>query len=96
MKKSFPQARLDCPLFTIFLAVLKELDTDIIDVLLLSVSEKPNVIETFHMDHLKTLWSVLERMVDKGQIKTLGVCDLEKPALEELYNWAKVKVDYRN
>ncbi|XP_071821858.1 glutamate--cysteine ligase regulatory subunit-like [Apostichopus japonicus] len=71
--------------------VLKELDTDIIDVLLLSVSEKPNVIETFHMDHLKTLWSVLERMVDKGQIKTLGVCDLEKPALEELYNWAKVK-----
>lgn len=69
---------------------MKELDTDTIDVLLLSVSEKPNVIETFHMDHLKALWSVLERMVGNGQIKTLGVCDLEHSKLRELYDWAKV------
>ncbi|KAJ8038675.1 Glutamate--cysteine ligase regulatory subunit [Holothuria leucospilota] len=71
--------------------VMTELHTETIDVLLLSVSERPNALETFHMDHLKTLWSVLERMVENNQIKMLGVCDLDKQGLEELYNWAKVK-----
>lgn len=32
----------------------------------------------------------MEFLSDSGYIKDLGVCDLDKPTLEKLYQWARV------
>ncbi|XP_063966668.1 glutamate--cysteine ligase regulatory subunit-like [Lytechinus pictus] len=72
--------------------VLKELEIDKIDVLLLALSKTPNVIEdSLTFEHLKPLWSELEDEVRKGRIVNLGICDADKTMLEELYEWATVK-----
>ncbi|XP_003727682.1 glutamate--cysteine ligase regulatory subunit [Strongylocentrotus purpuratus] len=72
--------------------VLKELEIDKIDVLLLALSKTPNVIEdSVSFEHLKPLWWELEREVNKGRIGTLGICDADKTMLEKLHQWARVK-----
>ncbi|XP_071476110.1 glutamate--cysteine ligase regulatory subunit-like [Diadema antillarum] len=71
--------------------VLKELNLAKIDVLLLAISKRPNVIEDLTFEHYKPLWWELEREVSRGRIGALGICDADKTMLEELYNWSRVK-----
>ena len=33
----------------------------------------------------------MEYLLDSGYVNDLGVCDLDKPALEKLYQWARVR-----
>ncbi|CAH3185444.1 unnamed protein product [Porites evermanni] len=40
---------------------------------------------------LKGFWEEMEFLSDSGYIKDLGVCDLDKPTLEKLYQWARIK-----
>ena len=74
------------------MTVLNELDISKIDVVLLALSQRPNVIEHFSFEHLKPLWWELEREVSRGRIGALGICDADKTMLEELYNWARVSL----
>ena len=43
-----------------------------------------------NLDDLKPAWEALEEMVKDEKILTLGIADLNKDQLEELYNWAQV------
>lgn len=43
--------------------------------------------------NLKTLqpyWEAMEELVASDKVLSLGICDLNKESLEDLYNWAKV------
>ncbi|XP_059175912.1 glutamate--cysteine ligase regulatory subunit-like [Physella acuta] len=73
--------------------VLNELNTNFVETLLLSVS--PSVDEEDDQSvSLKTLqpyWEAMEELVASDKVLSLGICDLNKESLEDLYNWAKVK-----
>ncbi|XP_070532578.1 glutamate--cysteine ligase regulatory subunit-like [Ptychodera flava] len=70
--------------------VCSELDVNKVDLLLLSMPERP-LEEDLTVDHFKPVWEVLENLVDEGKIETLGVSDLDKTMLEELHDWARIK-----
>eukprot|EP00118_Oscarella_pearsei_P028538 m.2414 g.2414 ORF g.2414 m.2414 type:complete len:256 (+) comp8641_c0_seq2:100-867(+) len=42
-------------------------------------------------DSIKSYWTKLEELVEQRRISNLGVCNLDKTQLEELFNWAKIK-----
>ncbi|XP_002732117.1 glutamate--cysteine ligase regulatory subunit-like [Saccoglossus kowalevskii] len=70
--------------------VCLELGVTKIDLLLLSMPEKP-FEEDLTIEHFKPLWIMLETLVDEGKIEALGVSDLDKIMLEQLFIWSKVK-----
>ncbi|XP_065829009.1 glutamate--cysteine ligase regulatory subunit-like [Oscarella lobularis] len=45
----------------------------------------------FTVDMLKPHWKSLEALKEKGIVSSMGICNLDKPNLEELFTWAKVK-----
>ncbi|TSN76553.1 Glutamate--cysteine ligase regulatory subunit [Bagarius yarrelli] len=47
--------------------------------------------ETLSLAHLQPLWAELEKIVQSQKAASIGTSDLDKPQLEELYNWAQVK-----
>uniref|UniRef100_A0A0B7B062 GCS light chain n=1 Tax=Arion vulgaris TaxID=1028688 RepID=A0A0B7B062_9EUPU len=40
---------------------------------------------------LQPYWEAMEELVSADKVLSLGICDLTKDELEDLYNWAKVK-----
>lgn len=50
------------------------------------------------LDHMTPIWREAESFLRRGVTKEVGVADLDKDRLEELYNWAglKPKVDQVN
>lgn len=56
--------------------------------LILACPDMPE--EDLTLDLIKPLWEALEEMVEKRVVLSLGIADLQKPKLEELFNWAKV------
>jgi diketogulonate reductase-like aldo/keto reductase len=64
---------------------MAELDITFIETVILSVPE-----EHRDMSYLQKLWLALEEQVDNNRIYSLGISDLSKQQLEELFNWAKV------
>ena len=53
-----------------------------------------NVLQV-HLDDLKPLWEALEALKNEDKVLSLGVADLSKDQLEELFNWAQVRT-WRN
>ncbi|GFR78560.1 glutamate--cysteine ligase regulatory subunit [Elysia marginata] len=75
--------------------VLSELRTTYVETLLLAVSppsdEEESEQSSVNLDLIKQYWEAMELLVSQDKVLSLGICDLNKEALEELYKWAKVK-----
>ncbi|RUS87513.1 hypothetical protein EGW08_004689 [Elysia chlorotica] len=75
--------------------VLSELRTTYVETLLLAVSpsseEEESELISVNMEAIKQYWEAMELLVSQNKVLSLGICDLNKEALEELYKWAKVK-----
>ena len=68
-------------------AVLSELDVTFLETVLLTF-ETEN--EDLTLDLIQPYWEVLEDLVKKETILSVGMADLDKALLEQLYNWADV------
>ena len=66
--------------------VMGELNVSFIETVILSVPEDQRSLE-----HMLPLWSALEDHVSQQHVYSLGISDLSKLQLEELYNWATVR-----
>ncbi|XP_014670750.1 PREDICTED: glutamate--cysteine ligase regulatory subunit-like [Priapulus caudatus] len=75
---------------------LCELGVSQLDVLILACPDTPD--DEMSLDLIKPLWLILEGMVEQRLLLSLGIADLQKETLEQLYNWAKVKpnIDHWN
>ena len=51
--------------------------------------------EDLTLDIIRPYWEVLEDLVHKEVILSLGMADLDKTLLEELYNWAEVRIFWK-
>ena len=47
--------------------------------------------QSVSMDIIKQYWEAMEHLVSQDKVHSLGICDLNKESLEELYKWAKVR-----
>ena len=65
--------------------VTGELNVSFIETVILSVPDDQRTLE-----HIQPLWSALEDLVAQQRIYSLGISDLSKVQLEELFNWATV------
>lgn len=66
------------------------LGIDIIDSLILSFPVLP-VGEKLTLEHIKSLWVVLENLVQEQKVASIGVSDLDTSLLTDLYNWSQIK-----
>ncbi|CAL1535793.1 unnamed protein product [Lymnaea stagnalis] len=76
--------------------VLNELGTNFVETLLLSVApvsedEDEPQDSGLSLKIIQPYWEAMEQLVAEDKVLSLGVCDLNKEAFEDLYNWAKVK-----
>ena len=72
-------------LLMLCILVMGELNISFIETVILSVPDDRHTLE-----HIQPLWSALEEQVSRQRVYSLGVSDLSKVQLEELYNWAMV------
>ncbi|KAL4219503.1 hypothetical protein ACF0H5_022080 [Mactra antiquata] len=68
---------------------LSELDVKHIETALLAFPETEN--EEITLETIQPYWKALERMVDKEVVWSIGIADLDKKMLEQLYEWAEIK-----
>ncbi|XP_045206584.2 glutamate--cysteine ligase regulatory subunit-like [Mercenaria mercenaria] len=68
---------------------LTELDVKFIETALLAFPEIENEDVTLEM--IQPFWKVLEGLVHRELVWSIGMADLDKTLLEELYEWADVK-----
>ena len=73
-------------LFSMSPPVLKDLGIGHIETVLLAFSERHS-----NLDMLQASWLTLESLHKCLKVFTLGVADLNKSQLEDLYNWAEVR-----
>ncbi|EDO44307.1 predicted protein [Nematostella vectensis] len=73
---------------SLFRAML-ELGVDSIETLILTLPDIQDPEQ--HFTTIKSFWQEMEQLYDSGYVQTLGVCDLDKPTLEKLYDWARIK-----
>lgn len=66
--------------------VMGEVNVSFIETVILSV---PDDLRT--LEHIQPLWSALEEQVSQQRVYSLGISDLSKVQLEELYDWASVR-----
>lgn len=69
---------------------LKELNVSFIETVLLALPEFEDE-DDLTLDIIKPYWTCLEELVDSEAVLSLGIADLNKTLLEQLYNWARVK-----
>lgn len=69
---------------------LKELNVSFIETVLLALPEFEDE-DDLTLDVIKPYWTCLEELVDSEAVLSLGIADLNKSLLEQLYNWARVK-----
>jgi len=65
-----------------------ELNVSFIETVILSVPDDQRALE-----HIQPLWSALEEQVSQQRVYSVGISDLSKVQLEELYDWATVCSD---
>lgn len=68
---------------------LTELDVTYIETALLAFPEIEN--EEVNLETIQPYWKVLENLVHRELVWSIGMADLDKNLLEELYDWAEVK-----
>uniref|UniRef100_A0A0B6ZLB9 GCS light chain n=1 Tax=Arion vulgaris TaxID=1028688 RepID=A0A0B6ZLB9_9EUPU len=77
--------------------VLGELGTNFIESLLLAVAptsvddDEDDSASPISLSTIQPYWEAMEKLVSADKVLSIGICDLTKDALEDLYNWAKVK-----
>ena len=69
--------------------MLTELDVTFLETVLLTI-ELEN--EDLTLDLIQPYWVVLEDLVKTETVLSVGMADLDKTLLEQLYNWADVSV----
>jgi len=62
-----------------------ELNVSFIETVILSVPDDQRSLE-----HIQPLWLAIEEAVSQQRVYSVGISDLSKVQLEELYNWATV------
>jgi len=62
-----------------------ELNISFIETVILSVPDDRRTLE-----HIQPLWSSLEEHVSQQRVYSVGISDLSKVQLEELFSWATV------
>lgn len=77
-------------------SALTELGISHVNTIVLAFPSTPNSELT--LDHMIPIWKEVELFYKEGKAREVGVADLDKDRLEELYNWAtlKPKVDQVN
>lgn len=70
-------------------SVLTELNITFIETVILALPELEED-EEVSLSVIQPYWEALEEMVEGERVLSLGIADLNKEQLEELYNWAKV------
>lgn len=70
-------------------SVLTELNITFIETVILALPELEED-EEVSLSVIQPYWEALEEMVEGERVLSLGIADLNKELLEELYNWAKV------
>lgn len=68
---------------------LSELGLSQVNSIILAFPSSPTSELT--LDHMTPIWKEAEMFLQKGVAREVGVADLDKDRLEELYNWATVK-----
>ncbi|KAK3087720.1 hypothetical protein FSP39_009591 [Pinctada imbricata] len=68
---------------------LKEMDVDFIETVLLSFPDFEDGALT--LENIQPYWKVLEKLVEDEVVLALGISDLDKCLLEQLYDWAQIK-----
>ncbi|XP_060602509.1 glutamate--cysteine ligase regulatory subunit-like [Ruditapes philippinarum] len=68
---------------------LGELDVAFIETALIAFPEIEN--EDITLEIIQPFWKVLEGLVHRELVWAIGIADLDKNLLEELYEWAEVK-----
>lgn len=68
----------------------EELGISFVETVILSLSMFQTEDE-ISVDQIKPYWQVLEMLVAQERILSIGVADLDKKKLDELYEWARVK-----
>lgn len=66
---------------------MSELEVSSLETVILSVPQQHRKLED-----LQTVWRALEELVESEKVFSLGISDLSTTQLEELYNWALVRV----
>ena len=69
---------------------MTELGVSFVETVLLSLSMFETE-EEITVDLIRPYWQVLEDLVGQERILSIGIADLDKKKLEELYDWAKVR-----
>ncbi|KAK3605869.1 hypothetical protein CHS0354_017774 [Potamilus streckersoni] len=69
---------------------LTELGVSFVETVLISLPEQGDG-EELTLDSIKPYWEVLQGLVQKEQVLSLGISDLDKGMLEQLYQWAQIK-----
>ena len=73
-----------------FIAALAELGLSKVHTLLLSFPLLPNSSLKI-LEHITAVWEEVQLLVKEGVAEVVGVADLDKDQLEELFDWATVK-----
>lgn len=68
---------------------MNELGLSQVNSVILAFPSTPNMELT--LDHMKPIWKEAEMLFQEGVAREVGVADLNKDQLEELYNWASLK-----
>jgi glutamate--cysteine ligase regulatory subunit len=68
---------------------MEELGVQHVDSIVVAFPPSPTDEDT--MTAMKDVWKSVEQLVRDGVTKSVGVADLMRPQLEELYHWASVK-----
>lgn len=67
------------------------LKVDAINDVIVTLKEKSSEDEKDDLQKIQLVWKVLEDLVEVGQIKQIGVADVEERTFKALHEWAKVK-----
>ena len=68
---------------------LSELGLSEVDTIILAFPSSPTSELT--LDHMTPIWREAESLLQRGVAKEVGVADLNRDQLKELYNWATLK-----
>lgn len=68
---------------------MKELNVTFIETVLLALPVFDDEDE-LTLDLIKPYWTCMESLVDSDKVLSLGIADLNKDMLQQLYTWSRV------
>lgn len=80
-----------CLMWSWCIIVLAELDVSFIETVLLAFPETEG--EELTLEVIRPYWKAMEKLVHREIALSLGLADLDKSLLEQLYEWAEVRLN---